>query len=186
MTIQGICALLILVKRLGGCWYFLQRRPCQGGIQNNETLGIKQAFLQHTSVQFKGASELTNEVTLPEADVMCFVKLDKGDFIGKAETVASLESPLPWVCAYLAIETDGLSDGSGGEAILMVDQVVGSISSVAYGHSVGHILAFAYIKPEAAEPGTELEVVIASASRTATALDEAAYDPENLRPREDG
>ena len=32
---------------------------------------------------FKGAGELTNEVTLPEADVMRFVKLDKGDFVGR-------------------------------------------------------------------------------------------------------
>ena len=32
---------------------------------------------------FKGAGELTNEVTLPEADVMRFVKMDK-DFVGKA------------------------------------------------------------------------------------------------------
>jgi dimethylglycine dehydrogenase len=32
---------------------------------------------------FKGAGELTNEVTLPEADVMRFVKTDK-DYLGKA------------------------------------------------------------------------------------------------------
>ena len=48
---------------------------------------------------FKGASELTNEVTLPEADVMRFVKLDKGDFVGRAPTIESLEGPLPWICA---------------------------------------------------------------------------------------
>jgi len=38
---------------------------------------------------FKGAGELTNEVTPPEADVMRFVKMDK-DFIGKAQTQNSL------------------------------------------------------------------------------------------------
>ena len=37
---------------------------------------------------FKVAGELTNEVTLPEADVMRFVNLETGDFIGRDETIA--------------------------------------------------------------------------------------------------
>ena len=40
---------------------------------------------------FKGAGELTNEVTLPEADVMRFVDLDKTGFIGKNTTRQSQE-----------------------------------------------------------------------------------------------
>lgn len=133
---------------------------------------------------FKGAGELTNEVTLPEADVMRFVKLDK-DFLGKAETEASLSTALPWVCVYLAIEADGVNDGHGGEAVLMAGTVVGTTSSVAYGHSVGSILAFAYVKPEAAVADTELEVVIMGEARKAKVLSAAAYDPENNLPRSD-
>ena len=134
---------------------------------------------------FKGAGELTNEVTLPEADVMRFVKLDKGDFLGRAATVASRDGPHPWICAYLAIEPDGDTDGHGGEAVLMNGAVVGTTSSVAFGHSVGRILAFAYVAPVAAVPGTELEVVIMGAPRKARVLDAPAYDPESLRPRKD-
>lgn len=44
------------------------------------------------------AEELTNEVTLPEAGVMRFVKLDK-DYLGKEQTVTSFEGALPWICA---------------------------------------------------------------------------------------
>lgn len=134
---------------------------------------------------FKGAGELTNEVTLPEADVMRFVKIDKGDFVGKAETIVSLEGKKRWVCAYLSIEPDGIEDGHGGEAVLKDGRVVGATASVAYGHSIGAILAFAYIKPEAALPGMELEVVIAGSPRKATVLAEPAYDPESLLPRVD-
>jgi len=134
---------------------------------------------------FKGAGELTNEVTLREADVMRFVKMDKGDFIGKAETQASLDGALPWVCAYLEIEPDGIVDGHGGEAVLMDGNVVGSTASVAFGHTVGKILAFAYIRPGAAEPGTDLEVVIAGEPRPARVLGEPAYDPQSLLPRVD-
>ena len=136
---------------------------------------------------FKGAGELTNEVTLPEADVMRFVKVDKGDFIGREATIASIEATdRPWVCAYLSIEPDGISDGHGGEAVMMDGKVVGSTSSVAYGHSVGKIMAFAYIKPDAATPGQELEVMIMNAPRKAVVLGDAAYDSENLLPRADG
>ncbi|MEM7214534.1 MAG: FAD-dependent oxidoreductase [Pseudomonadota bacterium] len=135
---------------------------------------------------FKGAGELTNEVTLPEADVMRFVKMDKGDFVGKDETEKSIQSNrLPWICAYLAIEPDGKEDGHGGEAVLHNGKVVGTTSSVAYGHSVGKILAFAYIRPDAAEPGTDLEVVIMGEPRKAKVLGEPAYDPESKLPRTD-
>jgi dimethylglycine dehydrogenase len=130
---------------------------------------------------FKGAGELTNEVTLPEADVMRFVRPEK-DFFGKEATLA----PQPrWTCAYLQIEPDGVTDGHGGEAVLMEGKVVGSTSSVAYGPTVGKILAFAYIKPEAAAPGTELTVLIHGAARAAKVLAQPAYDPNSLLPRTD-
>ncbi|MEM6497420.1 MAG: aminomethyltransferase family protein, partial [Pseudomonadota bacterium] len=134
---------------------------------------------------FKGAGELTNEVTLPEADVMRFVKLDKGEFLGKEQTQASLDSKLPWICAYLSIDADGDVDGNGSEAVLLNGQSVGLTSSVAYGHTVGSILAFAYVKPEVAVPGTEVEVVLLGEPRKARILGEAAYDPENIKPRTD-
>ncbi|MGI9418037.1 MAG: glycine cleavage T C-terminal barrel domain-containing protein, partial [Geminicoccaceae bacterium] len=134
---------------------------------------------------FQGAGELTNEVTLPEADVMRFVKLEKGDFVGRAATIKSSEARPPWTCVYLGIEPDGISDGHGGEAVLMNGRVVGSTSSVAYGYSVGKILAFAYVRPEAAEAGTSLDVMIMGEPRTAVVLAEPAYDPQNFRPRKD-
>ena len=58
-------------------------------------------------------------------------------------------------------------------------------ASVAYGHTVGKILAFAYLKPDAAQPGTALEVVIHGAPRAARVLAEPAYDPDSVLPRTD-
>ena len=130
---------------------------------------------------FKGAGELTNEVTLAEADVLRFARSDK-DYLGRDKT---LNTDLPWICAYLEIEPDGKADGHGGEAVMLNGQVVGSTASVAYGPTVGKILAFAYIKPEAAKPDTALKVVIHGKPRAARVLGEAAYDPESLKPRSD-
>ncbi len=130
---------------------------------------------------FKGAGELTNEVTLVEADVLRFARTDK-DYLGKDKT---LNADLPWICAYLEIEPDGEIDGHGGEAVVLDGRVVGSTASVAYGHTVGKILAFAYVKPEAATPGTALQVVIHGQPRAARVLGEPAYDPQSLLPRTD-
>jgi dimethylglycine dehydrogenase len=130
---------------------------------------------------FKGAGELTNEVTLAEADVLRFARTDK-DYVGRDKT---LNADVPWVCTYLSIDPDGHHDGHGGEAVLHRGKVVGSTASVAFGHTVGTILAFAYIKPEAAVPGTRLEVIIAGQPRAARVLGDPAYDPESRRPRTD-
>lgn len=64
-------------------------------------------------------------------------------------------------------------------------QVVGATTSVAFGHTVGKILAFAYVSPPAAKPGTSLEVMIAGQVRAARVLGEPAYDPQSVRPRTD-
>lgn len=130
---------------------------------------------------FKGAGELTNEVTLAEADVLRFARDDK-DYLGRDKT---LNTDLPWVCAYLEIEPDGDIDGHGGEAVMLESKVVGSTASVVFGHTVGRILAFAYIKPHAAALGTALEVVIHGKPRAARVLGEPAYDPQSLLPRAD-
>lgn len=130
---------------------------------------------------FKGASELTNEVTLPEADVMRFVKTDK-NFLGKE---ATLKNPPRFVCAYLEIEADGIIDGHGGEAVMSNGKVVGSISSISYGHRVGKILAFAYINPEINIEGHIIKVIIHGVLRNGKILgNNPIYDLENKKPRQ--
>ena len=133
---------------------------------------------------FKGASELTNEVTLPEADVMRFVRLDKpGGFIGDEPTRASAgATDRPWQCVYLKVDAKD-ADCLGGEAILSHGRRVGAVSSGAWGPSVEASLAFGYVTPDSAAPGTELEVVVLDEPRPAKVLGEAMYDPGSERPR---
>lgn len=130
---------------------------------------------------FKGAGELTNEVTLAEADVLRFARRDKS-FLGSANT---FNTDMAWICVYLVIEPEGDIDGHGGEAVLLNGEVVGSTSSVAYSPTVEQVLAFAYVKPGAAAPGTALEVVIHGEPRAATVLAEPVYDAANEKPRAD-
>ncbi len=132
---------------------------------------------------FQGASELTNEVNPIEADVMRFVKMDKGDFLGKPALEKDRESGPRWRCVQLAIEADGQFDGHGGEAVLHNGRTVGSTASVAFGHTVGKILAFAYLQTQACEADTELSVLIMGEPRAAVVLGAPLYDPLNSLPR---
>ncbi|MEM8698978.1 MAG: FAD-dependent oxidoreductase [Pseudomonadota bacterium] len=131
---------------------------------------------------FKGAGELTNEVTLPEADVMRFVRLDK-DFTGKQATERVVQQGNRFTCAYLRIEDNGAQDGHGGEAVFREGQQVGLTSSIAFGHRSRQLLAFAYLDPEAAAPGTALDVMIMGERRKAEILADPVYDPGNTLPR---
>ena len=135
---------------------------------------------------FKGAGELTNEVTLLEADVMRFVKLDKY-FIGKDATLTSLKASetgaMPWICVYLAIESNGIWDGHGGEAVRINGEIVGAISSIAYSPTVDKILAFAYVSQKAAQNWKQCAVYLAGSWRHAEILTQPAYDADNHLPR---
>ncbi len=131
---------------------------------------------------FKGASELTNEVTLPEADVMRFAKLGKDGFIGKEATETSAAGDLPWICAYLEIETKD-SEPHGSEAVFANGRCIGAISSGGYGHHVKKALGFAYVDPSFSEPGTQLDVMIMGERCPAKVLAEPVYDPMSERPR---
>ena len=135
---------------------------------------------------FKGAPELTNEVTLPEADVMRFCRIDKGDFIGREATLASLQKAenggLPWVCAQLEVDAQD-ADPHSSETVFCHGDKVGQVSSGGLGLYTEKSLAFAYIRPEAAVPGTDLEVLVLGEKRPAKVLAEPVYDPANEQPR---
>ena len=132
---------------------------------------------------FCGAAELTNEVTMAEAGVMRFAKMDKGDFVGKDAMVAAAGKPLRWQCAYLEVEEDGEQEGHGSEAVLADGKRIGVVTSIATGHRTGKVLAFAYISPEHAAPGSEVQVLVQGAAQRAVVLGAPVYDPANDKPK---
>jgi dimethylglycine dehydrogenase len=100
---------------------------------------------------FKGAGELTNEVTLAEADVLRFARTDK-DYLGRDKTLNTGPALGLRLSGDRSSRTAHI-DGHGGEAVLLDGEpVVGSTASVAYRPHGRQILAFAYLKPEAASP----------------------------------
>ena len=132
---------------------------------------------------YKGwGGELTNEITMVEAGMERFVNLDKGDFIGRDAVARRKEEGIDLQCVYLEV-ADGDADPMGNEPIYDGERIVGVSTSGGYGHAVRKALAFAYVEPGLAEPGTPLEIEILGERRKAMVLAEPAYDPRNERLR---
>ncbi|PIV77794.1 MAG: aminomethyltransferase [Rhodobacteraceae bacterium CG17_big_fil_post_rev_8_21_14_2_50_63_15] len=124
-------------------------------------------------------SELTNEISLIEADCTRFYSPDKGDFRGRTATEAVRAVGVTTTLVYGEIAATDC-DIYGGEPVMQGDRVVGVCTSGGFGHVVGQSLAFAYVSPEAVK---DLEVVILGERRALMLLDAPAWDPANARQK---
>lgn len=129
---------------------------------------------------YRGGHELANDASPVHTGQMRFVKLDK-NFVGRDAVAARAAKGETSVIAYLDIEPDGDADALGGEAVFFEGRLAGSISSAALGPTSGKCLAFAFLKPAAAKPATQLEVSILGKLRRATVLAAPVHDPANHR-----
>jgi len=127
-------------------------------------------------------AELTNEVTMLDADMKRFLKLDKEDFTGKAATLAQNEEERSLQLIYFEVDATD-SDVRGNEPIFSGEQCVGLTTSGGYGHFVGKSLGFGYVPPALSEPGTELQIGLLDERCTARILKDPAFDPANERLR---
>jgi dimethylglycine dehydrogenase len=141
--------------------------------------GTKALDMLRIEKAYRGGHELTGDASPVHAGLMRLVRLDK-DFIGRDAVARRAEAGEGSALAYLDVEA-GDSDVLGGEAVFRDGRLVGSVSSGTFGATTGKSLAFAFIAPAAAEPGTRLEVSILGDLRPATVLAEPVLDPENRR-----
>ena len=122
-------------------------------------------------------SELTNELTMIEADMPRFINFNKDDFVGKQ---ATLDAPERFRIVYGAVDADNV-DVRGGEPILVGDHCIGLTTSGGYGHRVGKSLFFACVPIQNAAPGSQFDIVLQGERRTGTVLEHPVYDPDNAK-----
>ena len=126
--------------------------------------------------------DLTREYSALEAGLQRFVRLNKGDFVGRDALVRQQEAGVPQSFITLEVAAQD-ADCLGNEPLYQNSDMVGRVTSGAYGHVVAKSLALAYVRPEVAEPGTDLEVEILGERFPATVIPESPCDPDNLRLR---
>jgi len=123
-------------------------------------------------------AELTNEVTMLEADMARFFGSAKDDFVGKAATETGAAGPLRLV--YFAVDAED-ADVRGGEPIFFEDACIGVTTSGGYGYAVEKSLGFGYVPPAQSAPGSVIDIGLLDARCRATVLAEPIYDPTNER-----
>lgn len=125
-------------------------------------------------------SELTNELTMIEADMGRFINFKKDDFTGKQATLDAPERGLRIV--YGEVDADDV-DPRGTEACLVGDTCIGLVTSGGYGHRTGKSLFFACVPPAHADPGSQFDILLQGQRRAARVLGEPVYDADNAKMR---
>ena len=127
--------------------------------------------------------DLTCEFSALEANLGYFVKMDKGEFEGKAALQAQKAAGVPYKLVLLELQDTEVDAAVGMEPVYANGALVGQVSSGGYGHRTGKSLALAYIRTDAME--AELSVKVLGETYAATLAGMAVYDSRNERLKMD-
>ncbi len=122
-------------------------------------------------------SDILTEFDPFETGLDRFVKLEKGDFVGKEALLARQAKGLRKKLVGLKVEASHAPVHSGASVILE-DRVVGTVTSGDWGHRVGMNLANAFVDPELAQPDTKLKLDLCGEIVDARVIPMSSYDPQ--------
>ena len=125
--------------------------------------------------------EYTTEYNPYESRLDRFVKLDKGDFIGRDHLMSIQDQAPRWLLSCFTVDVDD-QDAVGGEPIICDGEVVGIVSSGAFGHTTGKSIALGFIPPGRID-SKNFSIEIIGKPKTATLITEPLVDPAGLRMR---
>jgi len=124
-------------------------------------------------------SDFTTERTPAETGMGFLVKPDH-DFIGREALLKRMQDPARWEMVLLELDP-GEADPYYSHGLWQGDRCVGVITSAAYGHRTGKVLALAWLRDRTAREGLEAEVL--GKRRGARILVEPPFDPKGARMR---
>ncbi|CAM5598660.1 GcvT family protein [Streptomyces aurantiogriseus] len=126
-------------------------------------------------------TDMTYEHDPYEAGVGFAVKLDKGDFIGKA-ALERRKADVRRKLTCLTID-DPRSVVMGKEPVYDGGRAVGYVTSAAYGYTIGKGIAYAWLPTELTAPGTTLHLGYFDQRVEAVVAEEPLFDPTMSRLR---
>ena len=129
-------------------------------------------------------TELSIEYSAYESAMDRFVKPDKGDFLGRDALLAWQEAGMNNRLVTLEVHDVDDADALGNNALLKDGELAGRATSGGFGFRVGKSLALGMVKPEFAEPGSQLEIEILGKTHAATVIPDSPFDPKNERLRD--
>jgi glycine cleavage system aminomethyltransferase T/glycine/D-amino acid oxidase-like deaminating enzyme len=127
-------------------------------------------------------ADITPDETPYEGGVGFCVKLDKDGFVGKeALERAQAEGPQTQLCC-LTLD-DPRRVALGNEPVRVGGEIVGRVTTGGYGYTVERSIAYAYLPPGSAAPGTAIEVEIFGSWVSGEIAGEPLFDPRGERIR---
>jgi len=128
--------------------------------------------------------DLSTDYTLYQGGLDRFIKLDKPqDFPGKAALAAEFQRGPSKRFVTLLVDAKQ-ADAPYMSTLWHDGQVVGETTSGGWGYRVNASIALGMLRPDLAEPGTEVEVEIyGERCRAVVQADQPLWDPENERLR---
>ena len=125
-------------------------------------------------------ADVTPEETPFDAGLGFAVKLDKGDFVGRAALEQAGPPERRLSCLVL---DDPRAVALGSEPVRVGDALVGRVTSGGYGYTVERSIAYAYLPVGDASEGTRVAVEIFGRWVDATVTAEPLVDPTGARLR---
>ncbi|MGI9236274.1 MAG: GcvT family protein [Woeseiaceae bacterium] len=129
-------------------------------------------------------TELSIEYSAYESAMDRFIKIDKGDFLGRDALIASKDAGLKNLLVTLEVADVEDADALGNNALLKDGEIIGRATGGGYGFRVNKSLALGMVRPDHAEPGTTLQIEILGKSYTACVVSDSPFDPRNERLRD--
>ncbi len=128
-------------------------------------------------------TELSIEYAAYESGLHRFVRPEKGDFVGRDALLDWQRKGFANAFVTLEVHDVGDADVLGNNPFHRDGELVGRATGGGYGWRLGKSLALGFLRPDLAEPGTEVEVNVLGATHRATVLPESPFDPANERIR---
>jgi aminomethyltransferase len=144
------------------------------GLAAVETLRIESGLI------FIGYDYFQHETNPYDMSLDKVVRLDAGDFNGKAALAETAKSP-PRRLVTLAVE--GGTAPEYGAAVTSGGEPAGTLTSPCESPTLGRVIGLAVLETRVAAPGTRVEVALGSETVPATVEPLPVYDPEKRRPR---
>ena len=126
------------------------------------------------------ALELSLDYTAVEADMDRFVKLDKGDFIGRDAVLAY--APPREKYATFTVDAGNCAIW-GDEAVFLDSEAVGYVSSGGFGPATEQHIALGYVDHDAYQPDGQYAIEILGQLRPAELQTQPLYDPNGSKMR---
>ncbi len=143
------------------------------GARAVESMRMEKGFLHWKS-------DILTEFDPMESGLGRFVKMEKGEFIGRTALAERLSNGPKRKFVSLRVECTH-APAHGGASLMLGSQVIGTVTSGDWGHRVDMNLAYAFVEPEFSEIDTEFTIDILGDLIPAKVISAGPYDPEYHR-----